>query len=331
MNAIREQTEVQELGLLSVNACLSRDSRGRSRKEEKCPIRTDFQRDRDRVIHSNAFRRLKGKTQVFLAPEGDHFRTRLTHTLEVSQIARTISRALRLNEDLTEAIALAHDLGHTPFGHAGEEIMSELAGGFEHYLQSVRVVHYIEKDGAGLNLTYEVKNGIAAHSGGTPDAATREGCIVCLSDKIAYINHDIEDSIRAGILTEQDIPAELTDILGTNKSERITSMVTAIIENGSDEIVMTPRVKTAHDALRRFMYDNVYFSPKAEEQKKKAKRLVEELYNYFFKHPEKIGESFQHIIESKGKKQAVIDYISSMTDHYAIHCFEDIFVPKAFV
>jgi dGTPase len=331
MTAIREQTEVQELGLLSVNACLSRESKGRSRREDKCPIRTEFQRDRDRVIHSNAFRRLKGKTQVFLAPEGDHFRTRLTHTLEVSQIARTISRALRLNEDLTEAIALAHDLGHTPFGHAGEEIMSELSGGFEHYLQSVRVVHYIEKNGEGLNLTYEVKNGIATHSGGTPDAATREGCIVGMSDKIAYINHDIEDAVRAGLLREEDLPADCTDILGNSKSERITAMVTGIIENGSDQIIMTPRVKTAHDKLRAFMYENVYHGEKAEAEKKKAHRLVETLYNYFIKNPDKIGDNYKHIIDSHGKKQAVIDFISSMTDHYAIKCFEDIFVPKAFV
>jgi dGTPase len=331
MTAIREQTEVQELGLLSVNACLSRETRGRSVKEDKCPIRTEFQRDRDRVIHSNAFRRLKGKTQVFLAPEGDHFRTRLTHTLEVSQIARTISRALRLNEDLTEAIALAHDLGHTPFGHAGEEVMRELTGGFEHFLQSVRVVHYIERKGLGLNLTYEVKNGIATHSGGTPDAATREGCIVGLSDKIAYINHDIEDAVRAGILLEEDLPADYTDILGHTKSERITSMVTAIIENGSDEIIMTPRVKTAHDKLRTFMYENVYHGKKAEQEKNKSRRLIETLYDYFMKHPEKIGDSFTHIIETHGKKQAVVDFISSMTDHYAINCFEEIFIPKAFV
>jgi dGTPase len=331
MTAIREQTEVQELGLLSRNACLSSQTRGRSVKEDKCPIRTEFQRDRDRVIHSNAFRRLKGKTQVFLAPEGDHFRTRLTHTLEVSQIARTISRALRLNEDLTEAIALAHDLGHTPFGHAGEEVMSELSGGFEHYLQSVRVVHYIERDGLGLNLTYEVKNGIATHSGGTPNSVTREGIIVRLSDKIAYINHDIEDSIRAGILREEDLPEECTDILGHSKSERITAMVTAIIENGSDEIKMTPRIKTAHDNIRAFMYENIYHGEKAESEKGKARRLVETLYEYYLKHPEKISDSFKHIIESHGKKQAVIDYISSMTDHYAINCFENLFVPRAMV
>jgi dGTPase len=325
---IREQSEVTELGTLCKEAAVSREAK-RSRFEEKCPIRTEYQRDRDRVIHSNAFRRLKGKTQVFLAPVGDHYRTRLTHTLEVSQIARTVARALRLNEDLTEAIALAHDLGHTPFGHAGEKVLSELtANGFCHYIQSVRVVEYIERDGKGLNLTREVKNGIATHSGDTLLPLTKEGQIVRLCDKIAYINHDIEDAVRAGVLKETDLPRDCVKVLGGNKSARITAMVTSIIRNGTANIGMEAPVKAAHDRLRAFLFESVYENSAAKAEETKAKSLIETLFNYFCKHPEQMTAEFRGIAETRGKERAVTDFVSGMTDRYAMDLFENLFIPK---
>jgi dGTPase len=325
---MREQWEVIELGLLAKEAALSRDGK-RVVDEKPCPIRTSYQHDRDRVIHSKAFRRLKGKTQVFLAPKGDHYRTRLTHTLEVSQISRTIARALRLNEDLTEAIALAHDLGHTPFGHSGEFVLNSINGiGFRHHLQSVRVVENLEKNGAGLNLTLQVKNGIAAHSrkGAVPE--TVEAQIVRVCDKIAYINHDIEDAVCAGILTEHDLPRDCTDILGKNKSARITSMVTSIIENYKGEIKMSDDIQKAHDDLEVFLEENIYFDSSAKAEESKAKSLVETLFNYYKNHPDKMPADFINIMETEGVERAVTDYISGMTDHYAMDLYENLFVPK---
>lgn len=324
---IREQNEMMELGTLCDYACLSRDSGRRARKEPKCPIRTEFQRDRDRILHSNSFRRLKHKTQVFLDPVGDHYRTRLTHTLEVSQIARTISTALRLNSDLTEAVALGHDLGHTPFGHAGEMILNEICPhGFTHYEQSVRVVDYIEKEGSGLNLTYEVKNGIVCHT--NKIAKTREGYIVRLADKIAYINHDIDDSIRAGILTEKDLPKAATDVLGHSKSERITTLITDILNCGAENISMSDDVKKALDLLSDFMFDNVYRNSIAKSEESKAKMLVERLYTYFLKNPDKLPEDYKHIKDRFNTDRAVCDYIAGMTDSYAIAVYEDLFIPR---
>jgi dGTPase len=325
---IREQSEITEIGTLDKLAAVSRGAR-RARPQERCPIRTEYQRDRDRIIHSNAFRRLKGKTQVFLAPVGDHYRTRLTHTLEVSQISRTIARALRLNEDLTEAIALAHDLGHPPFGHSGESALNALcSAGFRHYLQSVRVIEYIERGGQGLNLTMDVKNGIATHSGSTPLSKTREGQIVRLCDKIAYINHDIEDAVRAEVLKVSDLPADCVKTLGKTKSARITAMVTSIIKNGAETIAMEAHIKTAHDKLRTFLYANVYENPVAKAEEKKAISLIETLFEYYMKHPGEMTAEYLHIADKKGTERAVTDYISGMTDRYAMDMFESLFVPK---
>ena len=324
---IREQTEIMELGMLCEDACTSKGTGRRVRKESKCPLRTEFQRDRDRILHCNAFRRLKQKTQVFLSPVGDHYRTRLTHTLEVSQIARTIARAFRLNEDLTEAIALGHDLGHTPFGHSGEDILNEICPyGFKHYLQSVRVVDYIENDGKGLNLTYEVKNGIACHT--NKIAVTKEGYVVRLSDKIAYINHDIDDAIRAGMLKEEDLPKACTDILGHSKSQRITTMINSIVENGVSDIHMSDDVKKAHDDLRAFMFANVYKNSIAKAEESKAKALVEKLYSYFLRSPEKLPEDYKQILKKFDKHRAVCDYIAGMTDVYAVNLYSELFIPK---
>ena len=320
--------QILELSTLSTYACTSAGHGKRKIYEEKCPLRTDFQRDRDRILHCNAFRRLKRKTQVFLSPVGDHYRTRLTHTLEVSQIARTIARALRLNEDLTEAIALGHDLGHSPFGHSGEAILDEICPyGYKHYLQSVRVVDYIEKKGQGLNLTYEVKNGIACHT--NKISATAEGNVVRLSDKIAYINHDIEDAIRAGILKPSDLPENAVKILGSTKSKRITTLVSSIIENGADEIRMTNKIKAAHDQLRSFMFEFVYTNPTAKKEEKKAKILVEQLYEYFKKNPEKMPEEYIQICRKFDRDRAVCDYISGMSDGYAVDLYTELFVPRS--
>ncbi|MGN0587722.1 MAG: deoxyguanosinetriphosphate triphosphohydrolase [Oscillospiraceae bacterium] len=324
---VREQTEVMELGMLCDEACYSKNSGRRARPEPKCPIRTEFQRDRDRILHCNSFRRLKHKTQVFLDPVGDHYRTRLTHTLEVSQIARTISRALRLNEDLTEAIALGHDLGHTPFGHSGETILNEICPfGFTHYLQSVRVVDYIEKEGKGLNLTYEVKNGIACHT--NKIAATKEGYVVRLADRIAFINHDIDDSIRAGMLTENDLPKDATEVLGHSKSARITTLITSIIENGVKDIAIPDEQQKAFTKLNDFMYANVYKNSIAKAEESKAKMLVERLYKYFLKNPDKLPEEFKKIMAKTNADRAVCDYIAGMTDSYAIDVYEELFIPK---
>ena len=326
---IREQAEAFEAESLSPFAVLSYRSRGRLRPEEPCDLRTEFCRDRDRIIHSNSFRRLKHKTQVFLSPMGDHYRTRLTHTLEVAQIARTVSRALRLNEDLTEAIALGHDLGHTPFGHAGERALNEVCPtGFQHALHSVRVVHALEKDGKGLNLTYEVKNGIACHSLDAV-AATLEGQVVKLSDKVAYINHDIEDALRAGVLAPEDIPYQCTYTLGRTKSERISSIIHSVIKASGEMIRMEPEVLAAHEQLKAFMFEQVYKNPAAKSEEGKAEEIIKTLYRYFVSRPEQLPCFYRGIAEKEGAERAVCDYIAGMTDRYAVELFENLFVPRS--
>lgn len=330
---IRETMEQWERDNLSPYASLSSETKGRERWEEPCDIRPAYQRDRDRIIHCKAFRRLKHKTQVFLAPEGDHYRTRLTHTLEVSQIARTVASALRVNENLTEAIALGHDLGHTPFGHAGEYILNEICEeGFSHYRQSVRVVEVLEKKGKGLNLTWEVRDGILNHrTAGKP--STLEGKIVRFSDKIAYINHDIDDAIRGKIIKENDIPKEYSDVLGTSVKERLNIMIHDIIRNSIDkpDIVMSPGVESAMKNLREWMFENVYKNPAAKSEEYKAQQLIVRLYEYYMKHPEELPEEFMMMMEKCGEKKerVVCDYIAGMSDSYAIDKFEELFVPKA--
>ncbi|MCI6395488.1 MAG: deoxyguanosinetriphosphate triphosphohydrolase [[Clostridium] scindens] len=330
---IREQLELREIEYLSPYATLSKDSRGRERAEEECDIRPVFQRDRDRILHSKAFRRLKQKTQVFLLPKGDHYRTRLTHTLEVSQNARTIAKALRLNEDLAEAIALGHDLGHTPFGHAGERALDEVCPlGFQHNEQSVRVVKRLEKQGEGLNLTWEVRDGILNHkSAGTPH--TLEGQIVRLSDKIAYINHDIDDAIRGGVLKEEDIPKTYREILGNSTRVRLDTMIHNVIINSMDqpEIRMSPEVEQATMALRAFMFENVYKNPVAKGEEEKAINMVTNLYEYYWKHIRLLPDQFLEMLEEEGgtPERIVCDYIAGMTDTYAIKKFEEYFIPES--
>lgn len=330
---IREQLELREIEYLSPYATLSKDSRGRERAEEECDIRPVFQRDRDRILHCKAFRRLKQKTQVFLLPKGDHYRTRLTHTLEVSQNARTIAKALRLNEDLVEAIALGHDLGHTPFGHAGERALDEVCPlGFQHNEQSVRVVKRLEKQGEGLNLTWEVRDGILNHkSAGTPH--TLEGQIVRLSDKIAYINHDIDDAIRGGVLKEEDIPKTYREILGNSTRVRLDTMIHNVIINSMDqpEIRMSPEVEQATMALRAFMFENVYKNPVAKGEEEKAINMVTNLYEYYWKHIRLLPDQFLEMLEEKGgtPERIVCDYIAGMTDTYAIKKFEEYFIPES--
>ena len=297
------------------------------REEEECNVRTCFQRDRDRIIHCQAFRRLKHKTQVFLAPSGDHYRTRLTHTLEVAQIARTIARALRLNEDLTEAVALGHDLGHTPFGHAGERALNQVfKNGFRHYEQSVRVVEKIEKGGKGLNLTDEVKNGILCHTRGE-EAYTLEGQIIKIADKIAYINHDIDDAERAGVLAEEDIPLSLRMQLGMTKSERINNMVIDVIKNSDDKIRMSDDCYSGFMDLHEFMFTAVYTNPVCKGEEKKAVNMLLQIYNYFINHVDEMPEEYINIANEDGIERAVCDYIAGMSDTYALKIFNKLFVP----
>lgn len=330
---IREEQEKREHLIFSPYASFSDESRGRDRDEEPCPMRTIYQRDRDRIIHCKTFRRLKHKTQVFLAPEGDHYRTRLTHTLEVAQIARSIARALNLNEDLTEAIALGHDLGHTPFGHAGERTLNSLCPmGFAHYKQSIRVVEFLEKDGQGLNLTWEVRDGILNHrTSGNP--STLEGKAVRLSDKIAYINHDIDDGIRAGILKESDIPSEYTDVLGNSTKERLNTMISDIIMNsiGKNNLVMSEPVHKAMTDLRKFMFESLYLNPTAKSEEAKADKLITELYGYYVANTDKLPDTYKRFITEFDERpeQVVCDYIAGMSDQYSISKFQEIFVPKA--
>lgn len=331
---IREQLEQRERDTLSPYASLSSASRGRVRTIEPCPYRTDFQRDRDRIIHCNSFQRLKHKTQVFLAPQGDHYRTRLTHTLEVSQIARTIARALSLNEDLTEAIALGHDIGHTPFGHAGERALTEAIGRpFHHNYQSVRVVDHIENYGRGMNLTYEVKNGIACHSTSPTHATTLEGRIVRIADKIAYINHDIVDAVRAGVLEEPDLPYDCVYVLGRSKSDRISTVVQSIVEQstGRNEIVMAPQIQRAHDSLRAFMFGAVYTNPVAKSEEGKAERIVMSLYKYYKDNVNLLPEFYDNIIERFGEEEAVCGYVAGMTDNFAVETYKSLVIPRSWM
>jgi dGTPase len=338
---IREQTEEIEKKTLHPRACLSSQSKGRLRPEKEGEIRTCFQRDRDRIIHSKAFRRLKHKTQVFLAPQGDHYRTRLTHVLEVSQIARTIARALRLNEDLTEAIALGHDLGHTPFGHAGEAILREIhPGGFDHYKQSLRVVDFLEQGGKGLNLTYEVRNGIVKHSKGKgliiPEtkadrADTLEGQVVRVSDIIAYVNHDLDDAMRAGVIKKSEIPKKIVKVLGDTHSKRIDTMVKDLIYHsiGTDleELCMSDDVSSATYMLRDFLFESVYESDKIIEEFKKAKKILRDLYAYYLEHMEKIFIAIPKE-EKLNKNRMVCDFIAGMTDIFALMTYERLFLPQ---
>lgn len=327
----RENWERMEEQFLSEYAQKSALSKGRDRKEPECQVRTCYQRDVDRIIHSKSFRRLKHKTQVFLSPEGDHYRTRLTHTLEVSQIARTIVRALGLNEDLTEAICMGHDLGHTPFGHAGEKELHALTDGrFTHNLQSVRVVERIEKNGAGLNLTWEVRDGIEHHSGNVP-AATYEGRVVHLADRIAYINHDIDDAVRAGILKAWDIPESLRESLGETHAGRINTLVVDAIEQSDKcgEICMSAKVSGDMNELRNFMFKNVYRIPVALAEERKVRGMINRLFRYYSERPEELPNEYREIAYNEGIENAVCDYIAGMTDRYALKVYQNIFLPRS--
>ncbi len=329
---LRKRQEALEEEWLDEHASKSSQTKGRLRPEVPCDIRTEFQRDRDRILHCKAFRRMKHKTQVFISPEGDHYRTRLTHTLEVSQIARTISRALRFNEDLTEAIALGHDLGHTPFGHAGENVLDALCkDGFEHCAQSIRVVERLEKNGRGLNLTWEVKDGILNHrTAGHPH--TLEGCVVQLSDKIAYINHDIDDAIRAGVLKENEIPLELQEVIGRTASARINSMIRDTISHSSGEkgIQNSPEMKQAMGDLRKFMFQKVYTDERAVTEGRKVDRLLRDLFSYFMEHPEEMQQEFLCLMEEgETVERTVCDFIACMTDRYAVALYHKLFIPSS--
>lgn len=323
---MKEHQLKYEREFLSPYAMKSEDTKGREKPLEPCSLRTEFQRDRDRIIHCKSFRRLKHKTQVFLSPAGDHYRTRLTHTLEVTQIARTISRALLLNEDLTEAIGLGHDLGHTPFGHAGERVLNALTGHFKHNEQSLRVVDVLENDGQGLNLTYEVRDGILNHtSKGNP--CTLEGKVVSYADRIAYINHDINDAVRAGVLKESDLPKDCTEYLGHTKTERINTLVKDIVKNsfGKKEVVMSEECFFYMNKLRDFMFDNVYFTRSAEAMQQKADRMLAMLFNYFIKYP---GEVPRNVVTTDDPMVFVCDYLAGMSDIYAINVAKNLFIPQ---
>lgn len=338
--SIREKIEEAEREFFSEKACLSSQSQGRERPEKFHSLRTDFQRDRDRIVHCKSFRRLKHKTQVFLAPFGDHYRTRLTHALEVSQIARTIAKALRLNEDLTEAIALGHDLGHTPFGHAGETILSNiLPGGFTHYEQSLRVVDKLEYEGKGLNLTYEVRDGISKHSKGQGDIlsknkvdmpSTLEGQIVRASDVVAYVNHDIDDAIRAGVIKNSDIPSRLVQIFGKWHASRIDRMVEDVVqsslETGLNRIIMSKEVAEAVSELRQFLYERVYFNPASSEELKKTEKIITDLYNFILEKPDDFVKAYP---EGDSLERRAGDAIAGMTDLYALRLYEKIFFPRS--
>lgn len=329
---IREQLELWEKEYLSPYATLSMDSKGRQREEDQCDIRPVFQRDRDRILHCKSFRRLKDKTQVFLTPEGDHYRTRLTHTLEVSQNARTIAKALRMNEDLVEAIALGHDLGHTPFGHAGERALNNVCPyGFEHNVQSVRTVEKLEKNGQGLNLTVEVRDGILNHQTASMPS-TLEGKIVRLSDKIAYIHHDMDDAIRGGILTEADVPKEISDVIGYTTGERLDHFIHDIVTTsfGTGDIRMSPAVEDAMKKLRKFMFERVYQNPEAKSEEGKAEMLMETLYHHYLKNIDVLPAEMLHMIEEgEPRERIVCDYVGAMTDRFAIGIYEELYIPKS--
>lgn len=328
----RECREQAERFLIGPHGVLSAQSAGRLRPEPPCDIRTCFQRDTDRITHSKSFRRLKHKTQVFLQPEGDHYCTRLTHTLEVSRLARTMARALQLNEDLTEAIALGHDLGHTPFGHAGERALQTIYGeGFRHYEQSLRVVDHLERGGRGLNLCFETRMGILHHTNGAPDD-TPEAVLVRLSDRIAYVNHDLDDAVRAGLLSESDLPAAVRDCIGTSHGQRIDAIVRNIIHNSADgNIAMSPEMEAAVGRFHSFMFEAVYTNPAAKKEERKVLGILESLWDYYLRHPDSLPEDSRVIADRDGLERAVCDYIAGMTDQYAIYRFSELFVPAAWM
>lgn len=328
--SLKEKTYAMEQAFFSPYAAYSHDTRGRDRNEPPCAMRTEYQRDRDRLVYCKSFRRLKNKTQVFFSPEGDHYVTRLTHTLDVAQIARSIARALSLNEDLAEAIALGHDLGHTPFGHSGERILNNLApNGFEHNVQSLRVVEILEKDGKGLNLTFEVRDGILNHKkSGKP--VTLEGKCVSLADRIAYINHDLDDAVRAGILKYKDIPKEISGVLGVGSRERINTAITSVYNRskGKNLVEMDPEVERASEKLREFMFERVYFTDSARGEEEKAERMLSAMYSHFIANVSDLPETYRSLLGKFDREQVVCDYLSSMTDRYALYIFNNIFVPK---
>lgn len=326
----REKREQLEQYLIGPDGVKSVNSRGRVRPEAECDLRTCFQRDIDRVTHCKAFRRLKHKTQVFLQPEGDHYRTRLTHTLEVSRTARTIARALQLNEDLTEAIALAHDLGHTPFGHAGERALNNLMPtGFKHYEQSLRVVDCLEKNHEGLNLCYETRMGILNHTHGAPDD-TMEATVVRLSDRIAYMNHDLDDAMRAGIVLPEDVPVEVRTVIGTKNSQRLNNTITDLIaHSGNGVVCMSKPMQEAVRIFHAFMYDSVYLNQRAKGEEHKVTGIVEGIWNYYHKNPHELPDDYHGIVEAEGLDRAVCDYISGMTDGYCMEVYSKLFIPAA--
>ncbi len=330
MSCPRQQREVLEQQLIGPYGQLSRNSRGRLVPESECDIRTCFQRDVDRITHSKSFRRLKHKTQVFLQPEGDHYRTRLTHTLEVSRLARTVARALMLNEDLAEAIALGHDLGHTPFGHAGERALNAIyPGGFKHYVQSLRVVDVLERDGRGLNLCYETRMGILNHTTGAADD-TPEATTVRLCDRIAYINHDLDDSIRAGIIKADSVPEIIRVNCGERNSERIDSLISDLIRNSTDgKMRMSDRMQQTFDFFHKYMYADVYKNPVAKREESKVEGILSRLYEEYVKYPEKMTADYEAVVERDGRERAAVDYISGMTDGYAMEKYSELFIPFA--
>lgn len=328
---IREELESREKSSLSRFAVCSADTKGRDRPMQPCPLRTEFQRDRDRILHCKSFRRLKFKTQVFIAPEGDHYRTRLTHTLEVSQVARTIARALRLNEDLTEAIALGHDLGHTPFGHSGERSLDQLTmNGFRHNEQSLRVVEVLE-GGEGLNLTWEVRDGILKHSGKL-QPETLEGECVARADRIAYINHDIDDAIRAGVLKEFELPQDLLRVLGETHGQRINTMISDIVRESQEQphLKMSEPIQAASDEMRKFLFDHVYMDAWRKEEEERCDHVIVSLFDYFMEHPNKMPLEYVQIAYRDGTERAVTDFLACMTDRYAIRTYENLFIPASF-
>ncbi len=328
---VREMLMLREDMTLSVHATKSRMSKGRDSELSPCDLRTDFQRDRDRIIHSKSFRRLMHKTQVFLSPEADHYRTRLTHTLEVTQIARSIARALRLNEDLCEAAALGHDLGHTPFGHAGERLLRRVySPDFNHNEQSLRVVEKLENGGRGLDLTVEVRDGILHHTGGSGPASTPEGSIILFADRIAYINHDIDDACRAGILSEDSIPSELHRLLGDSHGKRIDTMIRSVVKASMDspEIRMEREIGEATEKLREFLFEKVYTNPTAKGEEKKAEEMLEALYRYFVSDPEQLPEEHRVALGKYPTERVVCDYIAGMTDRYAVTLYRQLFIPR---
>ena len=328
----RERTEEIERQTLSERAALSAETKGREREEDPDPLRAAFQLDRDRIVHSKAFRRLKHKTQVFVSPEGDHYRVRLTHTLEVAQIARTAARALRLNEDLTEAVALGHDLGHTPFGHLGEEALTPFLGRpFRHNEQSLRVVDHLEQDGRGLNLTWEVRDGIVNHTWSMPLPSTLEGQVARFADRIAYVNHDVDDAIRAGLLDPGDLPTKVTSVLGSTHGQRIDTLVADLVtqSEAADEIRLSEPVLAALDALRDFLFQKVYLRPESAEEQRKAVELVRSLFSYYLEHPEAIPAE---IAGTPGDPAThVADYIAGMTDRFALRTYEQLFLPQGWL